>query len=176
MTGLYENIRALQNEKSLTFLYRAPRIALGPLNLSIVSDSYQRIFRLTREEAWAMARKTKGYSFAFQVLGFFTWEYPHDPERVQREYRQYLVEYVYEKVWSEMSPGDRRLAWGISQVPGGNVAEIKAFLQMDAGTFNPYRIRLIRKGIANGDVHGELKFTLPLFDSFVVDMVNLEIE
>ena len=26
MTGLYENVSKLQNEKSLTFLYRAPKI------------------------------------------------------------------------------------------------------------------------------------------------------
>ena len=32
MTGLYENIDALQNEKNLTFLYRAPKLHMKPLN------------------------------------------------------------------------------------------------------------------------------------------------
>ena len=32
MTGLFENIDDLRNQKSLTFLYRAPRIQLEPLN------------------------------------------------------------------------------------------------------------------------------------------------
>ena len=32
MTGLYENIYNLQNEKALTFLYRAPKLLLEPLN------------------------------------------------------------------------------------------------------------------------------------------------
>lgn len=32
MTGLYENIHNLQNEKSLTFLYRAPKVLLEPVN------------------------------------------------------------------------------------------------------------------------------------------------
>ena len=31
MTGLYQNIDLLQNEKGLTFLYRAPKITLSPL-------------------------------------------------------------------------------------------------------------------------------------------------
>ena len=31
-TGLYENIDELQNEKNLTFLYRAPKIQMKPLN------------------------------------------------------------------------------------------------------------------------------------------------
>ena len=30
MTGLYENINSLQNEKSMTFLYRAPKVELKP--------------------------------------------------------------------------------------------------------------------------------------------------
>ena len=36
MTGLYENIEDLQNEKNLTFLYRAPKITLAPLNLPLL--------------------------------------------------------------------------------------------------------------------------------------------
>lgn len=97
MTGLYENIRSLQDQKTLTFLYRAPRIALQPLNLSVMADSYQRIFEMEREEAIRMARETRGYSFAFQVLGYFTWQHPDDPSRIRQLYRQYLEEYVYEK-------------------------------------------------------------------------------
>lgn len=167
MTGLFENIRALQNEKTLTFLYRAPRLALPPLNFGIIADRYQHIFQLDREEAIQMARKTCGYSFAFQVLGYFTWQYPSDPQQVRMMYKQYLEEYVYEKIWAEMSTGDRRVAGAIAQVPDGSVKEIRKLLEMETNQFNPYRIRLIRKGIANGDEYGKLKFALPLFDEFV---------
>ena len=90
MTGLYDNLRALQNEKSLTFLYRAPRITLESLNLGTIADSYQRVFQIEREPAVEMARDTRGYSFAFQVLGYFTWLYGDDPVKVRTFYRQYL--------------------------------------------------------------------------------------
>ena len=43
MTGLYENIYELQNEKSLTFLYRTPRFVLNPLNSKLVAKKYQEI-------------------------------------------------------------------------------------------------------------------------------------
>ena len=46
MTGLFENINNLQNEKNLTFLYRAPKTELKPLNLRIVADNYQQNFNL----------------------------------------------------------------------------------------------------------------------------------
>ena len=38
MTGLYENIYDLQNDKSLTFLYRAPKLLLEPLNYTSVRN------------------------------------------------------------------------------------------------------------------------------------------
>ena len=98
MTGLYENLRSLQDEKTLTFLYRAPRIQLQPLNIGIITDSYQRIFNIERERALKMARETRGFSFAFQVLGYFTWQYPEEQDKIQSLYRQYLEEYVYEKI------------------------------------------------------------------------------
>ena len=67
-TGLYENIEEIQNEKSLTFLYRAPKIQLRPLNRKAMAIKYGKIFSISGEDADAMADLTMGYSFAFQVL------------------------------------------------------------------------------------------------------------
>ena len=169
MTGLFENIRALQDQKTLTFLYRAPRIALQPLNIGIMADRYQAVFDLNQEKALQMAKYTKGYPFAFQLLGYFTWQFPEDEKEVHSLCKQYLTEYVYEKVWSEMSDRDRKVAEAMAKVPDGNIREIRSLLNMETNQFNPYRIRLIRKGIADGSTYGKLKFALPLFDSFVVE-------
>ena len=68
MTGLYENINSLQREKSLTFLYRAAKIELKPLNLRTIAENYHSKLSVDEETALKMARLTKGYSFAFQVL------------------------------------------------------------------------------------------------------------
>ena len=65
MMGLYENIYALQNEKSLTFLYRAPKVEMKHLNLKMIAENYQKNFNLADEDALEIARQTKGYSFAF---------------------------------------------------------------------------------------------------------------
>ena len=50
MTGLYDNVRSLQNEKSLTFLYRAPKIYLEPLNINAIANSYRETFNISTEE------------------------------------------------------------------------------------------------------------------------------
>ena len=54
MTGLYDNIYNLQNEDSLTFLYRAPKMILEPLNYTAVRKQYMDIFELDMEAAGEM--------------------------------------------------------------------------------------------------------------------------
>lgn len=169
MTGLYENVHVLQNEKSLTFLYRAPKIELKPLNIGTIAQNYGRIFHLDEDEALKMAQLTRGYSFAFQILGYFTWEYRDDPESVMTEYKQYLEDYAYDKIWSELSQNDRKVAYGIAKSKSGKISEIRQLLGYETNQFNPYRKRLIKKGIINGDVRGYVSFTLPLFEKYVME-------
>ena len=169
MTGLFENIDELQNEKNLTFLYRAPKLTLKPLNKSAILNNYKSVFNLDQKDAREMASLTLGYPFAFQVLGYMTWKYNGKYKDALNEYRQYLEEYVYEKIWSEMSEKDQRVAYAISESNTTAIKDIRENLNMQTNEFNPYRKRLIRKGIINGDTRGHIKFTLPLFDEFVKD-------
>lgn len=73
MTGLYDNIHSLQNQKAQTFLYRAPKIRLEPLNTTAIRSTYRDVFDIPDATAGEMARITCGYSFAFQVLGYLFW-------------------------------------------------------------------------------------------------------
>lgn len=119
MTGLFENIDALQNEKNLTFLYRAPKVKLQPLDKGAVKQKYQEIFGFSSDDALAMADMTKGYPFAFQVLGYLTWQKDGDYKSVVGMYRQYLSEYVYDKIWSELSNKDKKICYGIAETASG---------------------------------------------------------
>lgn len=169
MTGLYENVEDLQNEDNLTFLYRAPKIEIRPLNISFIADNYSEVLKIDRDKALEYAKLTKGYSFAFQVLGHFLWEYGEINKRVMTEYKHYLYEYVYEKIWSELSENDKRVCKALSETEEGKIKNIREILDMDTNNFNPYRKRLIRKGIINGDTYGYINFTLPMFSDFVKD-------
>ncbi len=168
-TGLYENIEELQNEKNLTFLYRAPKVALKPLNRRAIISKYQAIFDIEEDEACKMADLTKGYPFAFQVLGYLTWKQNGDYKAVISQYIQYLSEFVYDKLWSELSEKDRIVAGGIARVKSGKIIEIRSDLNMESNEFNPYRKRLIRKGLIDGEKRGFVYFTLPFFEEYVLD-------
>lgn len=168
-TGLYENIDELQNEKNLTFLYRAPKIQMKPLNQQAIIKKYMNIFQIEREQATQMAELTKGYPFAFQVLGYLTWNNHGNYREVLEEYEQYLSEFVYDKIWSELSQKDRVVARGIAETDSGKIKDIREHLGMETNQFNPYRKRLIKKGILSGEMRGYVYFTLPLFEEYVLE-------
>ena len=169
MTGLYENINKLQNEDSLTFLYRAPRIALEALNVTSIASNYSRNLNLDHDKAMDMAYLTKGYSFAFQVLGYLTWENGGDYKSVLPEYRQYLDEFVYDKIWSELSQKDKSVLNAVSRVDSGKIEEIRNLLCMQTNEFNPYRKRLINRGLMDGKERGYVKLVLPMFRDYILD-------
>lgn len=169
MTGLYDNLYDLQNDKALTFLYRAPKIVLEPLNYTAVKKHYMDIFELEAKEAEHMARLTKGYPFAFQVLGYLYWENRDRGtiEDILPEYDQYLEEYVYSKIWSEMSELDKKIVYEMSVSGETKIKDIRERLGMKSELFSVYRDRLKRKGVVNTEQYGYLTLALPRFEEFV---------
>ena len=167
MTGLYENIYELQNEKSLTFLYRAPKIELQPLNLGLIAASYKKIFNLSEEESIEMAKATRGYSFAYQALGYICFRDQCSWKEAIPQYDAILEEFVYEKIWSELSMKDREIVKTLASSDSGKVADLREVLHISSNAFPVYRTRLIRKGIVISASYGNLDFALPRFREFV---------
>ena len=61
------------------------------------------------------------------------------------------------------------VSYGIARVKSGKVSEIRKELNMETNEFNPYRKRLVKRGIVNGEDRGYVSFTLPLFEEYVLD-------
>ncbi len=168
MTGLYENLYDLQNEKLLTFLYRAPKLVLEPLNYTAVRKNYMDIFGVDIDMAEKMTVLTKGYPFAFQVLGYLYWENREkDIDDILPEYDQYLEEYVYGKIWSELSQLDKKILTEISLSGESRVVRLRERLEMKSELFSVYRERLKRKGVIDTREYGKIRLALPRFAEFV---------
>lgn len=168
MTGLYDNIYKLQNDKSMTFMYRAPKIMLEPLNYTSIIAHYQKVFGITSEKAMEMAKLTKGYSYAFQVLGYLLWGNPgSDIDEILPEYDQYLEEYSYDKIWSELSDIDQKVLKYMAESREEDVTSIRKALDMSTEKFSVYRDRLKKKGIINTPRYGSIAICLPRFDHFI---------
>ncbi len=167
MTGLYDNIYELQNQKTLTFLYRAPKFEMTPLNSILVEKNYKSVFGIPSEEARAMAETVKGYPYAYQVLGYLCYKRGASYDKVLDEFDAYLGEYVYEKIWSEMSPKDKLVAVALGRSETGKVEDIRKRAEMKSEEFSVYRKRLLNKGIVFSPGYGYLEFVLPRFKEYI---------
>ena len=169
MTGLYQNIYELQNDKDLTFLYRAPKISLEPLNLAAITNSYQELLNITKEEALLLAKETKGYAYAYQVLGHLVFEKqnPKLDDQLYAKYDQYLEEYVYEKMYSELSTNDKKILKAFTSDDINSVDNLLLKSKMKKNVFSVYRDRLIKRGIIESPEYGKLLLKLPRFYEFL---------
>ena len=177
MTGLYQNIADVQNDKILTFLYRAKKINLETLNLSLIKNSYRDIFHLSNDKAHEMAALTNGYPFAYQVLGYLVWTNPDKSlSELMNQYDSYLSSNVYEKLWQESSGQDKDFLIAMSKVPGKTkkASDIMNHSKMSTKTYSVYRDRLLKKGLITSVKYGEIRFTLPRFTEFIESKLEFE--
>lgn len=176
MTGLYDNIYNLQNEKTLTFLYRAPKITLEPLNLTAISKSYSATFDIPYTEAQQLATLTKGYPFAYQVLGYLLWENSakNVDEFILEQYDQYLEEFVYEKIYSEITGNDKKFLLGVASKDTIKTSELLEITGLKKNEYTVYRDRLNKKGLINVDKRGFISMKLPRFSEYLMRMAEFE--
>lgn len=172
MTGLYENIKELQDDKALTFLYRCPRIDLAPLSKEAIKENYLSNLNISEQVAVQMTKATKGYSFAFQALGHSVWMNKGYNREAKNKFKKDLFDYSYSKIWSELSNNDRKVCIALAQSKTGSSAQIKEILGWTNNQLNPYRRRLLNKQIIESKRKGEMEFVLPLFEEFILNLVE----
>lgn len=169
-TALFEEMEALRDVRNLTFLYRAPRLILSPLDIRAMAGTYQRVFGYTKTQCLKLAKETNGYSLAFQILGYVSWEHKDAgilSAEILEEYDQKLAELAYGKLWTELSETDRRVMLAIAKSESHSVKDIRTIAEMDANKFNQYRRRLRDRGLIDVRTYGEIRFYLPRFREFL---------
>lgn len=170
-TGLFEEIDKLKNIPNLTFLYRTPKLQMTPLNIIAMAQAYQRSFKISEGQAHTMANMTKGYSYAFQVLGYLYWDIEDKTfpsQLLLNQFDMQLADASYSKLWMDLSDGDRTVVLSIAQNEGGKTKNIASYANMDGNKFNQYRRRLKDHGIIDVSQYGKVSFALPRFKEFVL--------
>lgn len=175
-TALFERIEELQNVANLTFLYRAPKIDLTPLDMVSIEQAYRKALDVSEERGRELAKLTRGYSFAFQALGYIYWNAMpvSQIEDILPDYDSMLSSSSYSKIWQELSPGDRELCGAIARCKSSNVQDIKRELgEDDSNRFNQRRIRLKNRGLVDVSQRGRIVFSLPRFREFALSAMEL---
>ena len=174
MTGLQENINGLINDKAMTFLTRAPKIELEPLSLANIATNYANIFDISYSDAAKLAKLTKGYAFAYQVLGYLLFENDKkeaDTEIIQK-YENYLWNYGYNKFWQDLTHVEKQFLICLALSDGNKENIIK--VGFPETNYSQYRHRLLLKGLISMPSQGLLEFVLPRFKEYVLLMKEFE--
>ncbi len=175
MTGLFENVKNLEDEKNLTFLYRAPKINLGPLNTIEIARKYKDTFNLNEEESVNLSKLTKGYAFAYQVLGYLLYRQENKTidEEFLNNYDLYLKEHSYDKIWASCPKKEKDFLVALTKT--NKMIEIINKISVSRGAYSSLRDRLIKKGILLSKEWGSLEFALPRFDVFIKNELTFNI-
>ena len=189
MTGLPENVSELQNEDVMTFLLRGKRIALSSLNLAQIELSYENVFKKSKFQVSSdtlsqMAIMTKGYSYAFQLLGYLVWNDAKENkiidqdllEKIKPEYLLELDQNAYTKIFSGLSKQDKKFVLAMAQSETNRVPikEIREKLKRPSNFVANYRRRLLDDQVIKSTNYGEVAFTLPYFKEYVLQQYRFE--
>ncbi len=168
MTGLQKNISKLESDKSLTFLFRSPKIQLAPLSISSIAYSYQTTFNTSEENSIKLAKFTKGYAMAYQLLGdiLFRNKVTTLTNGVIKEFDLKISDWSYEIIYSELTETERKILTLIANGITTN-QEIMNKLKMSKGNLAIYKKKLSQEGIVNTTIRGKAEFLLPRFDNFI---------
>lgn len=169
MSGLYENVSRVLDDKALTFLYRCPKILLGPLDMPSISAKYQELLSLDEETSLKLAKQTKGFAFAYQALGYLY--HKTKPSSITptllAEYDSLLGKYVYDKVYADLSGNERKILSFFKDMKPMKVSSICEQAGFSNKYLGVYRAMLINKGILVSPKNGYLALALPRFDRFI---------
>ncbi len=167
-TGLAKNIEDFATEPSLTFFKRSDLVEIGPLDKFAIASMYQKLLSIDEMEAVKLAKFTKGYAYAYQVLGslYFKKREEEKFEDLIPEFDKTLFRDSYDLIWRSLTNAEKEMVKGIVYSENGKTSEIKSFMNTPA-SYDTLRARLENKHLINTEQRGVLRIDLPRFDQYV---------
>lgn len=127
---------------------------------------------------------TQGYPYFLQEWGYQSWnhaaESPITLETVQDaspEIRRRLDENFFRVRFDRLTPREKECLRAMAELGEGpyRYGDIAGILGVKPGAISPVRATLIRKGMIYSPEHGELAFTVPLFDDFMRRVMSFRV-
>ena len=120
---------------------------------------------------------TKGYPYFLQEWGYVAWNLATSSPitlQVVRDAKKAVIprldENFFRVRFDRLTPSEKNFLRAIAELgPGahrtGDIAEI---LKVKVTSLGPVRAKLINKGMIYSPAHGDMDFTVPLFDDFMI--------
>jgi AAA ATPase domain len=151
--GRADAIKALQE----------PALAAG---IKFTGDALAEVFSLT-----------KGYPYFLQEWGYQAWNVAGaspitlpDIRRATPIVIQRLDKNFFRVRYERLTPSEKNFLRAMAELgPGAQrTGDIADMLGVKVNSLGPVRAKLIRKGMVYSPAHGDMAFTVPLFDSFMM--------
>lgn len=147
------------------------------------NDDYQ----ISHETLLYMTKQTLGFAYAFQLLGYYVWQYAADNQlkeitissiqKVLDNYINDLNRNVYFKVYNEMSNKEQEFVQAMATInqPKIKAKNISEVMNKPANYISVYRKKLIDNQVIKSAGYGYVSFILPYFDRYVKDQMLLDL-
>ncbi len=121
-------------------------------------------------------RLTQGYPYFLQEWGYHTWnlaeQSPITLEVVQAATTRVIANLdqgFFKVCYDRLTPGEKDVLRAMAELGPGphRTSDVAAILGIKTTSLSPVRAKLIKKGMIYSSTHGELAFTVPLFDEFM---------
>ncbi len=158
----FPNIGALSQENSAKALQDPARVA----GVAFEVDALDEVFRLT-----------KGYPYFLQEWGYVAWNLATASPitlQVVRDAKNTVIprldENFFRVRYDRLTPSEKNFLRAIAELgPGAHrTGDIADILKVKVTSLGPVRAKLINKGMIFSPAHGDMDFTVPLFDDFMI--------
>ncbi len=161
----FPNIGALSAEEAATAL-REPAQAAG---VAFESDALKEVFQLTR-----------GYPYFLQEWGYQAWNRAEASPITLQVVKNATATVIsrldsnfFRVRFDRLTPSEKNFLRAMAELGQGahRTGDIADILGVKVTSLGPVRAKLIKKGMIYSPAHGEMAFTVPLFDEFMARVI-----
>ncbi len=167
-SGVYHNFHELGEVSNLTFFKRAAEIKTEPFSLPAMALKYENVLSVDEEKAIEIAKMTKGFAYAYQVIGsaYFTYK-DKSEDYILRQAKGELFSQCYEKIWNELPEGEKEILKIVSSGPQRR-HEVQSKMKNGAN-YQVYSNNLKKMGLLadSASSYGMAEIVLPFFGEYI---------
>ena len=180
MAGLPNNISALLNDKSVSFLRRAQQHKLGAIPDPDVREAFRETAAIGGREVASDALEAcvsaiGGYPYMLQLVGFRCWQASNLSGIISAEAAKRGIEdahedfrsHILEPTFRELSEMDLRFVEAmLVDKRESRISDIAKRMDVESRYASKYRSRLLAEGVIEQVARGIVRFALPEFKAF----------
>ena len=181
MAGLPNNISALLNDKSVSFLRRAQQHKLDTIPDPDVREAFRETAAIgdrgvTSDALEACVSAIEGYPYMLQLVGFRCWQASNlsgvisaeAAERGIEDAREDFRSHILEPTFRELSEVDVRFIEAmLADDRESRISDVAKRMGVESRYASKYRSRLLAEGVIEQVARGVVRFALPEFKAFV---------